>query len=64
MQCQDCRWWFQTIPEHQQLNIGLCKRFPPAWADQSTCAFPVIESHNVCGEWSAKAPEDTSSADA
>jgi hypothetical protein len=54
MKCETCRW-FKLIAETGPW--AQCRRYPPRWVDQETCAYPVVTAADGCGEYE-KAPQD------
>jgi hypothetical protein len=64
MKCETCRWWHQLNKEMQEAGIGLCKRFPPSWLNENTCAYPVTPRTDSCGEYEKATPQDPAAASA
>ena len=60
MKCETCRW-FRPI-DQLKTQWAQCRRYPPRWVDQETCAYPVVTATDGCGEHE-KAPTDPATAE-
>jgi len=58
MKCETCRW-FNLIPGPGPW--AQCRRYPPRWVDQDTCAYPVVTAEDGCGDHET-APKDSTAA--